>query len=122
MPKDNSENPPACPELPCTEAVQGPRLPTLQRNALCKLFNRHEFTPADVYALGYRRLQKAEGVGHKGLLAIIEWLAFHGFDLTPPALPADPPPEVPPEVQRSINGAVRLLRRHGYRVQRTRES
>lgn len=102
-------------------AVPALRLPTLQRNALCKLFGRSTFTPQEVFALGYRRLQRAEGIGHKGLQAIIEWLAAHGLVLAPPSVPADPPPEVPAEIQRSINGAVRLLRHHGYRVQRTRD-
>lgn len=92
-------------------------LPTLQRNALCKLFSRSVFTPQEVFALGYRRLQRAEGIGHKGLQAIIEWLAAHGLVLAPPSAP----PEVPAEIRPSINGAVRLLRQHGYRIQRTRD-
>lgn len=103
-----------------TEAAVSVRLPTLQRNALCKLFNRSEFTPQEVFALGYRRLQRAEGIGHKGLQAIIEWLARHGLVLAPPSVPAELPP-VPADIQRSINGALRLLRHHGYRVRRGRD-
>lgn len=103
------------------EQVIGVRLPTLQRNALSKVFNCPEFTPQEVFALGYRRLQRTDGVGQKGLKAIINWLALHGYQLEPPAEPADPPEKLPAEVRRSISGAVRLLRRHGYRVQRTRD-
>ena len=36
-------------------------LPTLQRNALRKIFDRPEFSPAEVAELGYRRLQQADG-------------------------------------------------------------
>lgn len=96
-------------------------LPTLQRNALRKLFNRPDFTPHEVLALGYRNLQRAEGIGSKGLLAIIEWLAGHGLELKSPQVPADPPVDIPESVQRNINVAVRLLRTHGYRVQRTKD-
>lgn len=120
QPKDQ----PACFDTAAVLATpqsQAARLPTLQRNALSKLFNRAEFTPQEVFALGYRRLQRAEGIGHKGLQAIIAWLAHHGYELQPPASPADPTAALPEDVRRSINGAVRLLRHHGYRVQRTRD-
>lgn len=43
-------------------------LPTLQQNALRKIFDRPEFSPAEVAALGYRRLQQAEGIGQNCLL------------------------------------------------------
>ena len=72
-------------------------------------------------ALGYRNLQRAEGIGSKGLLSIIEWLAGHGLELKSPEAPADPPADMPERVQRNINVAVRLLRTHGYRVQRTKD-
>lgn len=91
------------------------QLPTLQRNALRKLFDRPFFTPEEVAALGYRRLQQAEGIGHKGLSAIAAWLAAFGFELKAP--------ELPPETgkpgrkrSRSVEQAVRLLRTHGYQV------
>lgn len=96
-------------------------LPTLQRNALCKLFDRPEFTPQDVHALGFRRLQRADGIGHKGLQAILAWLRHYGLELLPPEPLADPPEGLPEEVRKNINGAVRLLRNHGYRVQRSRD-
>lgn len=92
------------------------QLPTLQRNALRKLFDRPAFTPEEVAALGYRRLQQAEGIGHKGLAAIGEWLRRHGFELRPPELP-EAPPAVPRTTRRHIEMAVRLLRTHGYTVE-----
>lgn len=92
-------------------------LPTLQRNALRKIFDRQHFTPEEVAALGYRRLQQAEGIGSKGLQAISDWLRSHGFALTPPE-PAGDPRSVPGrKMQRSIEVAVRLLQTHGYLVQ-----
>jgi GNAT superfamily N-acetyltransferase len=96
-------------------------LPTPARHALCKLFGRAEFTAEEVFALGYRRLQRAEGIGQKSLQAIIDWLAQHGLALAPPALPEGPPDDLPAALRQSIDGAVLLLRSHGYRVHRARE-
>lgn len=93
------------------------KLPTLQRNALCKIFDRPEFKPEEVAALGYRRLQQAEGIGQKGLAEITAWLNSHGFELK--AL--EPPPgavqPVEKKARKNIEQAVRLLRTHGYIVQ-----
>lgn len=96
-------------------------LPTSARHALCKLFGRPGFTAEDVFALGYRRLQRAEGIGQKSLQAITDWLAQHGLALSPPAVTAGPPAALPEALRQSIDGAVRLLRSHGYRVHRVRE-
>jgi hypothetical protein len=93
------------------------QLPTLQRNALRKIFDRHEFSPEEVASLGYRRLQQAEGIGHKGLAAIAEWLHSHGFELKPPDVVANPMSPIPKRMRRNIESAVRLLRTHGYVVQ-----
>jgi hypothetical protein len=93
------------------------QLPTLQRNALRKIFDRHEFTPEEVAMLGYRRLQQAEGIGNKGLAAITEWLRLHGFELKPPEIAGISRPPVPKRMRRNIESAVRLLRTHGYVVQ-----
>lgn len=94
----------------------GCRLPTLQRNALRKIFDRHEFSPEEVALLGYRRLQQAEGIGSKGLQAIAAWLAVYGFELKAPEPPDAARPPVPKRQRRSIEQAVRLLRNHGYEV------
>lgn len=71
----------------CRESV---KLPTLQRNALRKLFDRPEFSPQDVYELGFKRLQRAEGIGDKGMLAIVAWLKVHRLELLLPPPPARP--------------------------------
>lgn len=106
--------------FPGPDDQENVKLPTLPRNALRKLFDRPEFSPQEVYELGFRRLQRADGIGDKGLLAIVAWLKAHGLELLPPPPPPDPPPGIPKEIQQNINGAVRLLRTHGYRVQRAR--
>jgi hypothetical protein len=93
------------------------QLPTLQRNALRKIFDRHEFSPEEVAMLGYRRLQQAEGIGNKGLAAITEWLRGHGFELKPPELAGNSKQFQPKRMRRNIESAVRLLRTHGYVVQ-----
>jgi len=93
-------------------------LPTLQRNALRKIFDRPEFSPAEVAELGYRRLQQADGIGNKGLAAIADWLHYHGYALKRPETPP-PNPNVPRKSRRSIELAVRLLRTHGYIIQDT---
>ena len=102
------------PSTPTVAAAN--QLPTLQRNALRKIFDRPAFTPEEVAALGYRRLQQAEGIGNKGLAAITAWLQQHGFELNPPAS-HDSPPKAPKKNRRNIEMAVRLLRTHGYIVQ-----
>jgi len=93
------------------------KLPTLQRNALCKIFDRPEFKPEEVAALGYRRLQQAEGIGQKGLAEITAWLNSHGFELKaiePPVVTSQP---LQKKARKNIEQAVRLLRTHGYIVQ-----
>ena len=93
------------------------KLPTLQRNALRKLFDRPEFTPEEVARLGHRRLLKAEGIGQKGVLAITQWLAQHGLELQ-----ADPPEPRPPQrsstrhARLDLETALRLVRNHGYEI------
>ena len=67
--------------------------------------------------LGYRRLQQAEGIGNKGLAAITDWLALHGFELKPPEVAGISRQPLPKRMRRNIESAVRLLRTHGYVVQ-----
>ena len=92
-------------------------LPTLQRNALRKIFDRPQFSPEEVAALGYRRLQQAEGIGVKGLSAIADWLQSHGHQLPLPPPTVGVPSDVPKKTRRTIEMALRLLRTHGYEVQ-----
>ncbi len=93
------------------------KLPTLQRNALCKIFDRPEFQPEEVAALGYRRLQQAEGIGQKGLNEITAWLGAFGYTLSPPEQEDGPRQAVHKKAKKNIELAVRLLRTHGYLVQ-----
>lgn len=51
---------------PGPEAQETVKLPTWQRNALRKLFDRPKFSPQEVYELGFRCLQRAEGIGERG--------------------------------------------------------
>jgi hypothetical protein len=95
------------------------KLPTLQRNALCKIFDRPGFTPEEVASLGYRRLQQAEGIGQKGLAEITTWLKSYGFALPP--LEVEGLPRQRDRARKSIELAVRLLRTHGYVVQPANE-
>lgn len=92
------------------------RLPTLQRNALRKIFDRHDFLPEEVVALGYRRLQQAEGIGSKGLSAISAWLAEFGLQLEHPPVADQTKTSGKRRVRLSIDQAVRLLRTHGFEV------
>jgi hypothetical protein len=102
-------------EMPAGGEHHVAQLPTLQRNALRKIFDRREFTPQDVALLGYRRLQKAEGIGNKGLLAIRAWLQQYGYDVAPPESPeGDSASQASRRVR--IERAVRLLTVHGYTV------
>ena len=93
------------------------RLPTLQQNALRKIFDRHEFTAEEVARLGQRRLQRAEGIGRKGLLTIVAWLREQGYELL-----AEVPNARAREAGSSskdlkkIQKAMRVLRTHGYEV------
>lgn len=101
--------------LPCTATV----LPTLQRNALCKIFGRSGFSPEEVAALGHRRLQQAEGIGSKGLATIIQWLEAHGHPLakTRPSSLRQNARHRSPDIEQAIS----LLRRHGYSVHKRKE-
>lgn len=107
-----------CPDGAADGAMH--RLPTLQRNALRKLFDRPEFTPAEVSALGYRRLQQAEGIGQKGLQAIGAWLQGYGYELRPPES-VEGVQRLHSRTRKHIEQAVRLLRTHGYSIRQAGE-
>lgn len=93
------------------------KLPTLQRNALRKLFDRPEFTPEEVAALGYRRVLQAEGIGSKGIATIQAWLLEYGYELQPD-LPARKTVGTPGRYsQQRLETALRVLRNYGYIVQ-----
>jgi GNAT superfamily N-acetyltransferase len=102
-----------------TAAAPGRRLPTLQQNALRKIFDRPDFSPEEVARLGHRRLQRAEGIGRKGLQAIVEWLREQGYELQcePPAQPSRNSASVSRD-QKKLEKAMRILKTHGYAVLR----
>lgn len=85
-------------------------LPTLQRNALCKLFERSDFTPEEVLAVGYARLRKVNGIGPKGLDIIAAWLEAYGLVLRNSEL------DRAGRHVRRVDRAIRLLERYGYEV------
>lgn len=90
-------------------------LPTLQSNALRKIFERPTFTPAEVARLGYRRLHQADGIGQKGLNIIIAWLRQYGYQLKPLGPPAGKPAK---KLGKNLESALRILRSNGYVVYR----
>lgn len=96
-------------------------LPTLQRNALRKIFERANFTPEEVARLGHKRLHQAEGIGQKGLEVIVAWLANYGYELKASESAANGKSnEIPKRMKRSLESAVRILRINGYIVYRRR--
>jgi predicted DNA-binding helix-hairpin-helix protein len=91
-------------------------LPTLQRNALAKFFNRPDFSPADVLTLGYPRLQKLNGIGPKGIDIIVSWVRSHGFELK-----IEDDEKLKRQAQR-VERAIRFLEKSGYEVRRRKRS
>jgi hypothetical protein len=111
----SQENQP--PEGDCRRPTTLPSgLPTLQRNALRKIFGRHDFSPEEVVGLGLRRLQQAEGIGSKGLATIQNWLRSQGHELV--LTPTAAPRRASSRQGNDLEHAIRLLRRNGYVVQR----
>jgi predicted DNA-binding helix-hairpin-helix protein len=91
-------------------------LPTLQRNALSKFFNRSDFSPVDILSLGYPRLQKLNGIGPKGIEIIVAWVRSHGFDLK-----IEDDEKMKRQTQR-VERAIRFLEKYGYEVRRRKRN
>jgi hypothetical protein len=109
-------------EFMCSMAGSGEchplsKLPTLQRNALRRLFNRPDFTPEEVAAVGYRRILQAEGIGTKGIATILSWLREYGYDLQPDLPPQKTAGSQGRYSQQRLRTALRVLRNCGYIVQ-----
>lgn len=96
-----------------------PALPTLQLNALRRIFERPTFTPEEVAQLGYPRLRRAEGVGQKGLDTIVAWLQDCGHELKLPARP-QAKRQAPSVPAPKLEQALCALRSNGYIVYRRR--
>ena len=86
-------------------------LPTKQRNALSKLFERPDFTPEEVHALGHARLLKVSGLGPRGLDIIAGWLAAHDLQLT-----SQQEASRLERQARRVDQAIRFLQRCGYEI------
>lgn len=97
-------------------------LPTLQRNALRKIFDRPHFTPEEVAGLGLRRLQQAEGIGCKGMEVIRVWLNGFGFDLARPGSADESGAQKHGKSRNRLESAMRMLKTNGYVVYRRRPS
>lgn len=93
------------------------KLPTLQRNALRKIFDRPDYTPEEVAGLGYRRIQQAEGIGLKGIATIQNWLREYGLDLEPDPGAEQARKKRGKRLEKSVEIALRVLQNHGYVVQ-----
>lgn len=100
-------------DLPCRPLD---KLPTLQRNALRKLFDRAEFTPEEVASLGFRRIQHAEGIGLKGMATIQGWLKEYGIELQPEPGSVGHRSRPGSRARRSLEVALRVVQNHGYIV------
>lgn len=83
----------------------------MPRNALRKVFDRPDFTPGEVALLGHRRLERADGIGQKGMATIIEWLRCHGYELAGDTLGAQlRNPAISPKEVKKLEKAMRVLR------------
>lgn len=90
-------------------------LGTMQRNALCRLFGRKEFTPEDVARLDYSEIERLPKIGKKGIQNIRSWLQSYGYDLN--NLPADQSGFTQQRLQLRLKLAARLLSKYGYRIE-----
>ena len=90
------------------------KLGTLQRNALCRLFGRKDFTPQEVADLDYAFVEQLPKIGKKGIEAIRSWLRGYGYDLNNPPIAQEK--YIDKRLRLRLDLAQRLLVRHGYRV------
>ena len=92
-------------------------LPTRQQNALRLLLAKPVITPEEVAVLGYRRIERAPGVGKNSLKIILDWLRCHGYALAGPVpLPIKLRAN---QRQRKLERAIDYVRGHGYDVHRS---
>lgn len=94
-------------ELHCREA-----------NALRRLMNKAEIKPEDVAQLGLGRLERAPGLGTKGLERVLFWLEQHGCELRPAAKHEQPDTSRQERILRRLEQAQHLLEHWGWQVKR----
>jgi hypothetical protein len=90
-------------------------LATMYRNALSQHFARRDFTADDLAALDYRVVARLPKIGKQGLHAIRAWLGRQGLDLCNVPREERPAAKVP-SGKRTVDRAIRLLERRGYRI------
>ena len=91
-------------------------LPTRQNNALRILLNKHVFSPQEIAALDVRVIERAPGVGKKGLQLIDAWLKSQGYELSGRAQKSLSRSQL--LERRKIKQAIDLLRSAGYEIHR----
>jgi hypothetical protein len=93
-------------------------LPMRQRNALRVLLNKSSISPQEIAALDVRVIERAPGIGRKGIELIDNWLRGHGYRLS--GLPCQQLNRlhIQQRKQRKIEEAIKLLRLCGYEVRR----
>jgi superfamily I DNA/RNA helicase len=95
-------------ELNCREA-----------NALRRLLNKAEIKPMDVAQLGLARLERAPGLGVKGLERVLIWLEQHGYELRQAAkAERSETSRQQGRVHRRLEQAQHLLEQWGWQVKR----
>jgi len=76
------------------------------------MLDKSDFIPADVPPLSYRQISKAPGIGRKGMVIILAWLAEFGLALSgQPEWHASRPVSC-----KRLQQAIHMLERHGYRI------
>lgn len=110
-------------ESPACAAPALWQLPTMPRNALRRVFDRPDFTPGEVAQLGQRRLERAEGIGSKGLATIVDWLRGQGYELVDDTRSARSRDlATSPKEVRKLEKAIRVLQTHGYTILRSEQA
>ena len=101
-----------------TKTTESSVLPTRQKNALRLLLDKPDISPEEIAKIHYRVLERAPGIGQKGLEVIRIWLNSHGCALwNQPTTTARPREE---HRKRKLERAIDYLHWHGYEVHRLR--
>jgi len=102
------------PQIAIGEPMEQKPLGSRQRNALCLLFGRKDFTPEEVAKLDYAQVERQPKIGRKGIEEIRAWLQSYGYDLN--NLPTGDKQPARKRLHLRLKNAARLLTRNGYRV------
>ncbi|MDR2788794.1 MAG: hypothetical protein LBD06_10670 [Candidatus Accumulibacter sp.] len=83
------------------------------------MLNKSNISPKEVAALDVRLIERAPGIGRKGIELIDNWLRSHGYQLSGPPCQQINRLQFQQRKQRRIEEAIELLRVCGYEVQKT---